>query len=196
MGGLRGSRNCGRLEIRHANANLDEIDLEDEEGDEGENEVGAAVRLPEASPEREFQEDDDEPGPVYIDTSLPPPNRKSRAAQVMIDAILAKNEGAGPAPPKKQAKKAAAPQGLGQFLSALQGPPPMPPPTIQQLHQVQQVQQVHPWPLPPRGNGQRNALWYVDYYDQSFNENPWLVLEMSKGLQPLGSWIERAERKP
>ena len=41
-----------------------------------------------------------------------------------------------------------------------------------------------------RGGGHSvNREWYLDYYDPSFNENPWERLEQSKGLTPLGSWI-------
>ncbi|KAL8397030.1 hypothetical protein RB594_003938 [Gaeumannomyces avenae] len=30
--------------------------------------------------------------------------------------------------------------------------------------------------------------WWLDYYDQRFNENPWARLEKSLGLEPRGSW--------
>lgn len=41
-----------------------------------------------------------------------------------------------------------------------------------------------------RGGGHSvNREWYLDYYDPSFNENPWERLEQSKGLTPLGSWL-------
>lgn len=42
------------------------------------------------------------------------------------------------------------------------------------------------------GRGQRNELWYVDYYDPSFNENPWRQLEKEHGLPPVGTWIDRS----
>ncbi|KAM7193395.1 hypothetical protein V8F20_008445 [Naviculisporaceae sp. PSN 640] len=38
------------------------------------------------------------------------------------------------------------------------------------------------------GNGP-NREWYLDYYDPSFNENPWERLEQSMGLSPVGSWL-------
>lgn len=38
------------------------------------------------------------------------------------------------------------------------------------------------------GNGP-NREWYLDYYDPSFNENPWERLEQAKGLSPVGSWL-------
>lgn len=43
--------------------------------------------------------------------------------------------------------------------------------------------------------GQRNELWYVDYYDPSFNENPWKQLEKELGLPSVGTWLERPPRK-
>jgi hypothetical protein len=43
---------------------------------------------------------------------------------------------------------------------------------------------------PSHRGGQRNENWYLDYYDPSFNENPWARLEKEKGLEPLGKWPE------
>ena len=42
-----------------------------------------------------------------------------------------------------------------------------------------------------RGGGARNPDWSVDYYDPSSNENPWGRLEAAKGLEPVGSWLDR-----
>ncbi|KAL1842425.1 hypothetical protein VTJ49DRAFT_5273 [Mycothermus thermophilus] len=36
-----------------------------------------------------------------------------------------------------------------------------------------------------------NPLWYVDYYDPSFNENPWEGMEKFKGLEPVGTFLAR-----
>lgn len=44
------------------------------------------------------------------------------------------------------------------------------------------------------GRGQRNELWYVEYYDPSFNENPWKQLEKEHGLPSVGTWLERPRR--
>jgi len=41
---------------------------------------------------------------------------------------------------------------------------------------------------PSHRRGPRNESWYLDYYDRSFNENPWANLEKEKGLGPLGNW--------
>ncbi|KAM7220228.1 hypothetical protein V8F06_004370 [Rhypophila decipiens] len=38
------------------------------------------------------------------------------------------------------------------------------------------------------GNGP-NRQWYLDYYDPSFNENPWERLEQAKGMSAVGSWL-------
>ena len=43
---------------------------------------------------------------------------------------------------------------------------------------------------PNHRGGPRNENWYLDYYDPSFNENPWARLEKEKGLEPLGKWLE------
>jgi hypothetical protein len=42
---------------------------------------------------------------------------------------------------------------------------------------------------PSQRGDPRNENWYLDYYDPSFNENPWERLEKEKGLQkPLWNW--------
>ena len=41
---------------------------------------------------------------------------------------------------------------------------------------------------PSHRGGPNNENWYLEYYDPSFNENPWERLEKEKGLDPLGSW--------
>jgi hypothetical protein len=43
---------------------------------------------------------------------------------------------------------------------------------------------------PSHRGGLRNENWYLDYYDPSFNENPWARLEKEKGLEPFGKWPE------
>ncbi|KAL2265248.1 hypothetical protein VTJ83DRAFT_6348 [Remersonia thermophila] len=45
--------------------------------------------------------------------------------------------------------------------------------------------------LPARGGRGHNPLWYVDYYDPSFNENPWEGMEKFKGLEPVGTYLVR-----
>ncbi|KAL5615252.1 hypothetical protein BROUX41_005306 [Berkeleyomyces rouxiae] len=46
-----------------------------------------------------------------------------------------------------------------------------------------------------RGRGERNALWYIDYYDPMSNENPWEDLEKKAGLEPLGTWLPRGHAR-
>lgn len=46
-----------------------------------------------------------------------------------------------------------------------------------------------------RGGGGRDRReisekWYEDYYDPTFNENPWARLEKEKGLPSIGTWLE------
>lgn len=43
---------------------------------------------------------------------------------------------------------------------------------------------------PSHKGGPRNENWFLDYYDPSFNENPWDRLEKEKGLEPLVKWPE------
>ena len=129
-------------------------------------------------------------GPAYLDTSLPPPNTETRATQEKIDAILA-NINVTPAPPGSRVTDDLHTPGLGEgvsrYLTALQMVSQQPPsglgasigaegPTLES-HRPAQLRQ-------------RNEIWYVGYYDPSFNENPWIRLEKEKGLQPKGKWLE------
>ena len=104
-----------------------------------------------------------------------------------------------PKPKQKQKQKPA--QGLAAFMTALQTPV-IPPPSIPPPPGTTSAETIIPpapgtattnhtytteahSSLPQRqrqstpsgggkvGKGQRNELWYVDYYDPSFNENPW-----------------------
>jgi hypothetical protein len=46
-----------------------------------------------------------------------------------------------------------------------------------------------------RERGERNEKWYEDYYDPTFNENPWARLEKEKGLPSVGTWLESQPRR-
>jgi hypothetical protein len=46
-----------------------------------------------------------------------------------------------------------------------------------------------------RERGERNEKWYEDYYDPTFNENPWARLEKEKGLRSVGTWLENQRRR-
>ncbi|OBT95039.1 hypothetical protein VE01_07370 [Pseudogymnoascus verrucosus] len=168
-----------------------------------------------------LDEDEDEQGPGYVDTSLPPPNQAAQEAQEKIDAILSSTgSSAAPVPPK-QKQKAKKPQssGLGAFMNALRTPVVAPPgssiapapgtTTILQTPAVASLPQRPPPPSPstmgPPGvsvgrgqnagqRGQRNELWYIGYYDPSFNDNPWRGLEKENGLPEVGTWVERPQR--
>ncbi|KFZ15171.1 hypothetical protein V502_05741 [Pseudogymnoascus sp. VKM F-4520 (FW-2644)] len=168
-----------------------------------------------------LDEDEDEQGPGYVDTSLPPPNEAAREAQEKIDAILSSTgSSAAPVAPK-QKQKAKKPQvgGLGAFMNALKTPvvappssniPPAPGTTpVLQTPAVVSLPQRPPPPSPSTigsaggsvgrsqnagQRGQRNELWYIGYYDPSFNDNPWRVLEKENGLPEVGTWIERPQR--
>ena len=119
---------------------------------------------------------------------------------------------------KQKAKK---PQdtGLGAFMNALKTPvvappasaiPPAPGTTpILQTSAVDLLPQRPPPPSPSTigsaagsvgrsqnagQRGQRNELWYIGYYDPSFNDNPWRGLEKENGLPEVGTWVERPQR--
>ncbi|KFY27160.1 hypothetical protein V491_01000 [Pseudogymnoascus sp. VKM F-3775] len=168
-----------------------------------------------------LDENEDEHGPGYVDSSLPPPNEAAREAQDKIDAILATTGSSAAPVPGKQKQKARKPQsaGLGAFMSALKTPVVAPPgsnippaPGTMPILQSPAVASLPQRPPPPSPNtmgppgvpmgrgqnagqrGQRNELWYVGYYDPSFNDNPWRGLEKENGLPEVGTWIERPQR--
>jgi hypothetical protein len=183
-GGKRGQGSGGNdvplgkqrvLGVSKPSANQDEIAL-DEDDDEDNQDGGAQIG-----------EEDDE-GPVYIDTSLPPPDLETRAAQERIDAIIGSTM-ASPAPgiAKSMKVQTSLPgRGISQYMAALHEPAALP---------------SNHAPVPPVGTnerprerGQRSEFWYLGYYDHGFNENPWAKLEAEKGLEAVGSWVERTAR--
>jgi hypothetical protein len=168
-----------------------------------------------------LDEDREEQTLDYVDSSLPPPNEVAREAQEKIDAILgATGSTQDPLPAKeKQKAKNSHGGGLGAFMNALKMPviapsassvpaAPGTTPTLQTPPGTSLLQRPMPPPpsniRPARGSlassqnpgqrGQRNELWYVGYYDVSFNENPWKGLEQANGLPEVGTWIERPQR--
>ncbi|KAG5975206.1 hypothetical protein E4U55_007789 [Claviceps digitariae] len=52
---------------------------------------------------------------------------------------------------------------------------------------------AHASPFRPRNPAQRsrNEFWYTDYYDRTWNENPWERLEKAMGLDTTGEWVSR-----
>jgi hypothetical protein len=127
-------------------------------------------------------EEEDYQEPAYMDTSLPPPIEQAQAARERIDTILALNSTPTTLPSKiNYTRQPESGQGVAQFMTQLQEmPPPLPTPGITKPATTSQR---------PHIKGQRNDLWYVDYYDPSFNENPWASLEKAKNLQSRGTWL-------
>jgi hypothetical protein len=165
--------------------NTDEILLDDEEDDDDDKDSEGIENLDMSLPALGGDGDDEEGDyqePSYIDTSLPPPIEQVQAAQERIDTILARNSTPATLPPKPNyARQQGSGRGVAPFMTQfLEMPPPLPAPGIAKPAMTSQR---------PRIKGQRNVLWYVDYYDPSFNENPWASLEKEKGLQSRGTWL-------
>jgi hypothetical protein len=162
-----------------------ELDVEDEDDEEP---AYIDTSLPPPSKQEDIEEDE---GPAYIDTSLPPPNEDARAAQQKIDAILA-NTTTPPIPPNAKIKMkpeiSGVGHGVGGFMSALQDRSRPPISSVPALGTSARSHMDH---HQPRQRGQKNELWYVGYYDPSFNQNPWAKLEKANGLEPRGTWIEK-----
>jgi hypothetical protein len=168
-------------------SNREEIDLDAEDEDD-EEPAYIDTSLPPPAKQEGSEEGE---GPAYIDTSLPPPNEDISAAQEKIDAILA-NSTILPMPPDSRImakpQRSVVERGVGSVLTALQDNSRHPLPNITAPGtSARSYTDQHP----PRQRGQQNELWYVGYYDPSFNENPWVKLEMANGLEPRGTWIEK-----
>jgi hypothetical protein len=158
--------------------------------------------------------DGDGDGPQYIDTSQPPPavlDQEAQEMQARIDAILASIQPADtdtdPAP-TQDFPQAAMPDDT-QAQPRPHGLPQRPPPAFidtafMQGNQRQAWSDTASVASSSRdggrgrgrdgGRGQRNERWYEEYYDPSFNENPWERLEKAKGLKQLGKWPENLGR--
>ncbi|KAE8445173.1 hypothetical protein EG329_013670 [Mollisiaceae sp. DMI_Dod_QoI] len=152
-------------------------------------------------------EDEDE-GPAYIDTSepaplkaAPPPDLEAIEVQARIDALLASIEEG--VPPEQEPI-------LDVISETLLPPPPRnlpnrptfdnPPPVFTgfggrgpsrngPFSDTASVASSR-----PSQRGEKNLRWFVDYYDPSFNENPWKRLEAEMGLESVGSWLVPQER--
>jgi hypothetical protein len=152
-------------------------------------------------------------GPNYIDTSLPPPieqgrsgglpyadvsqpppasDEEAREVQRRIDVLLASLENRG-SENTSVAESSSGTQPLSHDLPArpgfrdgalMQGGPR---PSYMSRNDFNDTASVASSSRPSE-RGQKNANWYVGYYDPSFNENPWTRLEQAKGLEPLGKW--------
>jgi hypothetical protein len=192
------------MEGRETNEEEIHLDMDDDEEEDG-----AAVTAQDGEVE-------DVPS-HYIDTSLPPPTQEAVDAQARIDAILAASESAAftPAAPqprqtqKQKQKPKPAPTGLAAYLSAMQSSSPHQPSAPPGVPLPQSDVSLPQRPAAPpstvgstasgfshgRGQRERNEFWYKDYYDPSFNENPWKTLEAERGMpEAPGRWVERPQR--
>ncbi|KAI9746042.1 MAG: hypothetical protein M1818_000723 [Claussenomyces sp. TS43310] len=173
--------------------NDDEMELLDDEdlGEEG----GASFTGPGGVPVGA-----EEDGPSYIDTSRAPPNEEAKAVQERIDAIIT---GAPLTPNNNMLEdmiRTSLPgRGIGEFVSASSDTAHIHPSSVGQgfaaAAAAAAVAPTPPEASRPRERPQRNELWYVGYYDPSFNENPWARLEIQKGIQSRGTWVERDQRR-
>lgn len=141
------------------------------------------------------EEGDDDEVPRYIDTSAPPPvesggsyvqrytqtrppgvsDKQASEVQARIDALVA-GAGEGSSVPGSGSEPRAT---FGDTAFMLGSRPPG---SVGGFNDGSSMTSSKP------ERGQRNPRWYVDYYDPSFNENPWRKLERDMGLEPLGRW--------
>lgn len=182
--------------------NGDEIDLDEDDEEDG----GVGIR----GFRHGGGDGDEEAGPSYIDTSLPPPiydglsvpppqdspaqtsSNPAEAAemQARIDAIL---NALGPPPPSSTLLSATFPSDPPQIPSNLPQRPPAYPPapgTVPLSFSRASVPGSQSWGGSQprgrgRGRGERNERWFEDYYDPSFNENPWAGLEADRGIEAM-----------
>lgn len=154
--------------------------------------------------EIDLQVSDDDDGPKYMDTSKAPPiesgnyeqrhapeisqsplgvsEEEAREVQARIDALLSSistqqpDEGIHPLSRDQSSSRT-----FNDTSFMLGGPPP---PSRNRFNDASSVATSSR----PGEKSQRNLKWYVGYYDPSFNENPWKLLEEAKGLAPLGRW--------
>jgi hypothetical protein len=178
-----------------------EIPMEDEDEEEQSGGVYLGSRPVEGIlvEGKEIVLQDGEDGPRYLDTSQPAPieaqslDTEKSEAQAQIDAILDSIEPLPtsllPLPPGSAASPPASlqPSITSPHISNL---PQRPPPSF---HDSRRGGFGGNKGGRGGGNqgGQRNPTWYIDYYDPSFNENPWAQLEQENGLQSVGTWMKR-----
>ena len=156
--------------------------------------------------------DEQDDGPVYIDTSKTPPaealdgneqdskqappisNTVMQEVQTRIDALLASIENREDAWDDSVPNSTEVPrkphdipqsQTFGDTAFMLGGPRPQGNRWVDFNDTASVASSSH-----LNHRGKRNPTWYVDYYDLSFNENPWEKLEKEKGLESLYKWPE------
>jgi hypothetical protein len=192
--------------------NEDEIRLDlDDEDDEGPRYMDTSLPPPIEAALRggSGEEAEEEEGPRYMDTSLPAPAEletndvspeEAAEMQARIDAILA-SIGSGPEPTVDD-----------DATTEISTLPPHPPglpqrPAFTATHDTEFMQGASrgrafsdATSTSSRGGrgrgrggeggrerGEYNEKWYEDYYDPTFNENPWARLEKEKGLPSVGT---------
>lgn len=158
-------------------SNSDEIALDENDGDDEEPAIEASLPPPNLDADASEEEE-----PQYVDTSLPPPDEAARAAQERIDAILAQASDPPDEIQQNISQSSQQNRGIGHLMAAFKETANLAVPS--EAVSVTSSQR-------PRERGQKNELWYVGYYDPSFNENPWKKLEEAKGWSSSGTWVER-----
>jgi hypothetical protein len=176
------------------------LDEDDEEEQSGGVYLGSMPEQDIPVEGREIELEDDEDGPRYLDTSQPAPvevqvqSNENKEAQAQIDTILDSIQ----SPPSNSILL---PPEAPSFP-----PPASLPPGVASPH-ISNLPQRHPPSYDDFGRGgfagssggrgggnhggQRNPTWYIDYYDPTFNENPWVDLEEKHGLTSIGTWLEK-----
>lgn len=184
---------------QHRQRNEAEIDLE-EDGDEGQEALPTKQRTPSPPDEDAGYGTDPDPEPQYIDTSREPRREASEAREIQakIDAIV---EGAA------VAAAAAMPinssgggdgggrgmDGDGTMRSTDHHGrlPPRPPPQTLTSRGARGRGSGGGGGGGDRGGPRQEHIWWHDYSDKRFNQNPWEWLERARGLPSPGSWIPR-----
>lgn len=160
----------------------------------------------------EFLEDQED-GPVYVDTSKTPPAEaaqgdqstdanqpasisgpEAQEVQARIDALLSSIEVGDPPGntsseliPRELQRRSDIPQkqSFDDTAFMLGGPRRQ-----ANTHQNRDDRASSASISRPSQRGERNPMWYIGYYDPTFNENPWEKQEKEKGLKPLCKWPE------
>ncbi|KUJ15310.1 uncharacterized protein LY89DRAFT_686080 [Mollisia scopiformis] len=196
-GAMRSERREGgttdkeRLPIRrasHNGGNEDEIGLDEDED-------GVMEKA---------QNEEENDGPAYIVTSepapieaVPPLDPEAVEMQARIDALLASIE-EGPPPEENPITQSHLPpppldlpakptfmdQGFG-VGSQRGGRGRQGRGAFSDTASVASSRQSH---------GEKNPRWFEGYYDPTFNENPWRVLEVEKGMESVGTWLGLKDR--
>ena len=163
----------------------------------------------------EHDDGDEDKGPNYIDTSLPAPiyggfgerglaeeevgdrnaidDEEKKKIQERVDTILAANPG-------EEDTSLTTTELIVPILEKFPRPQGLPERPVwadaepakgfgREMGERGETGSVASSSRPTR-RGERNERWFEGYYDPSFNENPWRKLEVVRGLEGSGSWVE------